>query len=293
MPEIKRDIWALAGETLACVALWAPLGLHVHVPIWLRIAVWKFGPIYCHFVIFLVFLSIKYDIFFLLPSWDILVKKHFAIKGNFFATLCKPKSNFLIFGCGRYCLFYVDIFIQFLGGEILPYWVCESLCFDRHISDLDLLEEFPPLFSSRYTVDSSIYSVWLYGCTAAARSGLHSPLSAYCSSGTCLNPCENNSPVTWAAYLLGRWFVSQTASAPLTLDPVNTTHVCIPAELGVCHESDRAFARARHWSWLIALCLSVKILAAGFFFCHQTIVHKCFGYSAICNVCLSKKEQFY
>lgn len=59
--------------------------------------------------------------------------------------------------------------------------------------------------------------------------------------------------------------MSLTTSAPSALDPVNTTHVCAPAEPGRCYESDRAFARARLWSWLIAFCLSVKILAAGFF----------------------------
>lgn len=165
--------------------------------------------------------------------------------------------------------------------------------------DWDLLEELkrilPPLFSSRYTVGSSIIQCSYMAAQRPARSGLCSPLPAYrCSSRWLwLNPCENNSPITWAAYLLGGWFVSLTTSASSALDPVNTTHVCVPTELSGCHESDHAFARVRLWSWLIALCLSVKILAVGFFFCHQTIVHKCFCYSAICNACLSKEEQSY
>lgn len=90
-------------------------------------------------------------------------------------------------------MFYVDIFIQFLDLEILSDLVSESLCYYRHKPDSDLLEELkrllPPLFISRYTVGSSI--VWgTYMVTELpARSGLHSPLSAYCSSNR-LNPSE-------------------------------------------------------------------------------------------------------
>lgn len=39
-----------------------------------------------------------------------------------------------------------------------------------------------------------------------------------------------------------------------------------PAELSRWCENDPAFARAGLWSWLIALCLSIKILAEGFLF---------------------------
>lgn len=208
------------------------------------------------------------------PPEIFLQRNHFVTKGSSFASLCKPKSVFPILGwkCGHYSLVYADIFIQFLQLEIISDSVCESLCYYRHIPDLDLLEELkrlpPPLLCRGCTVGSSV--IW-YSYMAAqlpARSGLRSTLSAYCCGSTWLwlNPCASNSLITWAAYLLGGWFVSLTTSAPSALDPINPAHLCVPAELSRCHESDHAFARAQIWSWLIALCLNIKVSSVGSFF---------------------------
>lgn len=60
--------------------------------------------------------------------------------------------------------------------------------------------------------------------------------------------------------------MSLTTSAPSALDPINTALLCVPAELSRCHESDHAFARAQLWSWLIALCLNIKVSALASFF---------------------------
>lgn len=82
-------------------------------------------------------------------------RKLFVKKGNSLGSLGKPKPGFLILGwkCSHYCLFYADIFIQFLDLEILSDLVCESLCYYRHNPDSDLLEEpkrlLPSLFISR------------------------------------------------------------------------------------------------------------------------------------------------
>jgi len=122
------------------------------------------------------------------PPEMVLWRKHLVTRGNSFASLCKPNLFFLIlrWKSDHRCLFYADILIQFLELEILSDSACESLCYFRHIPDLNLLEEIkkllPPLFSSGYTVGSSILQCGYKAAQPPANSGLCSPLSAYCSS---------------------------------------------------------------------------------------------------------------